>query len=56
MCGRGLFAVRNLEEAADAINEIQGDWENHSRWAREIANDYLDTDRVLSKFLDDLGL
>jgi hypothetical protein len=55
-CGRGLFAVRNLDEAAGAINEIQGDWENHSRWAREIAVDYLDTDRVLSKFLDDLGL
>jgi hypothetical protein len=55
-CGRGLFAVRNVEEAAAAINEIQGDWENHSKWAREIANDYLDTDRVLRKFLDDLGL
>jgi len=55
-CGRGLFAVRTGEQAADAINEIQGNWEHHSQCAREIASEYLDSDKVLKKFLVDLGL
>jgi len=55
-CGRGLFGVRNVEEAAAAINEVQGDWENHSKWSREIACEHLDADKVLKNFLDHLGL
>ena len=55
-CGRGLFAVRNVEEAAEAIAEIQGNYEQHSRWAREIAREYLDAERVLGRFLKEVGL
>jgi hypothetical protein len=53
--GRGLFAVRTPDEAAAAIKEIAGDWDRHSRWAREVATDHLDSRRVLSKLLAEVG-
>jgi hypothetical protein len=55
-CGRGLFAVRTAREAADAIGEISSDYRRHSRWARELAFEYLDTSRVLRDFLVELGI
>ncbi|MBZ5609853.1 MAG: hypothetical protein LAP38_16450 [Acidobacteriia bacterium] len=55
-CGSGLFAVRNVEEAAAAIDSIESDYTRHSRDAREIAVEYLDTRRVLGNFLRELGL
>lgn len=55
-CGRGLFAVRTVDEAAAAIDEINGDYERHSRGARDIAIEYLDAPRVLDSFLGELGL
>jgi hypothetical protein len=41
-CGRGLFAVRTVEEAVAALGEIIADHETHSCGAREIALEYLD--------------
>lgn len=55
-CGRGLFAVRDAEEAAAAIDDIESDYERHSRAAREIAVEYLDASHVLGRFLRELGL
>ncbi len=55
-CGDGLFAVRTVEEAAAALEEINRDHERHSRAARELAAEYLDTSNVLGKFLGELGL
>jgi hypothetical protein len=55
-CGRGLFAVRNVQEAATAIREIQGNYERHSRWAREVAREHLEATRVLAGFLKDIGI
>ena len=55
-CGEGLFAVHDAEEAAAALEEIQGAYERHSRRAREIAAEYLSTTKVLGKFLRELGL
>jgi hypothetical protein len=55
-CGQGLFAVRCAEEAAAAIEEIVGNYERHSRVAREIACDYLNADNVLGQFLGDIGV
>lgn len=55
-CGRGLFAVRTVEQAADAINEIEGDYKSHSRWAREIAAEYLDASTILGGLLKNLGI
>lgn len=55
-CGEGLFAVRTAEEAAAAINEIHGNYVRHSARAREIASEYLDAPKVLSRFLSELGI
>ena len=55
-CGRGLFAVRNEEEAAAALDDINTDYERHSRWAREIAREYLDAERVMRSVLNGIGL
>jgi hypothetical protein len=55
-CGRGLFAVRNVEEAAAAIEEICVNYDAHARAAREIASDYLDATRVAARMLREVGL
>ena len=54
-CGVGLFAVKNVEEAVAAINEIENNWHKHSRAAREIAMDCLDVKVVLKKMLNELS-
>jgi hypothetical protein len=55
-CGRGLFAVHTAEEAAAAVNEIEGDYARHSRWARDIARECIDAQHVLRRFLRELGI
>lgn len=54
--GEGLFAVRNVEEARLAIEIIESDYSKHSRKAREIAIEFLEAKKIMSKFLTDLGL
>ena len=53
--GEGLFSVKDLDEAASAIDEIRRDPRRHARAARRIAESYLDTDVVLRRFLRELG-
>ncbi len=55
-CGRGLFAVSTLEEAAGAIEAIRGDYHRQSAWARELAREHLDARVVLGRLLRDLGI
>ncbi len=55
-CGRGLFAVRTVAEAAAAIESIENDYQLHSTSAREIAVGILSSNTVLSRFLRDVGL
>lgn len=55
-CGEGLFAVATVADAAAAIDTIQGDYALHSRRAKEIAYEHLSTDRVLPRFLGEIGL
>jgi len=55
-CGEGLFAVRTVEEAAAAIEEIERDYARHSKSARAIAEEYLSATKVLAKLLDELGI
>ena len=50
--GEGLFAVRNVDEAAAAIDAIESDPGRHMRAAREIACEHLDAPKVLRSFLD----
>jgi hypothetical protein len=55
-CGRGLFAVRSIDEAAAALEEIHGDYARHSAWAREVAREHLDARVVLGRLLSDLDI
>ncbi len=55
-CGEGLFAVRNAEEAAAAIEAIAGNYARHSHAARSLAREYLDASVVLGRFLTELGI
>jgi hypothetical protein len=55
-CGQGLFSVRTAAEAAAALNEINADYERHSKCARAIALEYLAASKVLGRFLSELGI
>lgn len=55
-CGKGLFAVNTAEEAATAIDEISANYKRHAGWAREIAVEYLAAQKVLGRFLEELGI
>lgn len=53
--GRGVLAFNTIDEAMAGVQEINRDYQRHCRWAREIAHDYFDSDRVLSQLLDNVG-
>jgi hypothetical protein len=52
--GEGLLAFSTVEAAAAAIDEVERDWERHSRAARALAAEHLDSDRVLARLIDGL--
>jgi hypothetical protein len=54
--GEGLFAVNSAEEAAEAIHRVRADYAHHSGAARELAREYLDSDVVLRRLLDQTGI
>jgi len=49
--GRGLFAFRTLEDILYAIEEINGSYEQHSQAARQIAEEFFDSRKVVGKLL-----
>ena len=51
-CGRGLLAFKKMDEAIAAIEEINGNYEQHCRWAREIAEEYFDYKKILPNLLE----
>lgn len=53
-CGDGLVTFTTLDEAAAGVERIAADHARHCRIAREIAEACFDSDRVLTKFLDDV--
>jgi GT2 family glycosyltransferase len=54
--GKGLFAFRDLDEAAAAVDEVRSNPALHQRAAREIAAEHFSAPVVLRDFLDRLGL
>ena len=54
--GEGLVTFNNLSEAVDGANRIAASYDSHARSARQLAEEYFDSDRVLGTFLDDLGV
>jgi len=55
-CGKGLFAVKTVEEAAAAIEEVVGNYKKHSEAAYGIALEHLDARKVLGTFLNEIGM
>ena len=53
--GQGLLTFATVEEAAAGVEAINGDYARQAKAAREIAVEYFDSDKVLSRLLSDLG-
>lgn len=53
--GEGLFAFATVEEAADAILEVEADWDRHAKAAAAIAREHFDAPAVLGPVLDAVG-
>jgi hypothetical protein len=54
--GEGLIPFRTLDEAARGADRIARDHPAHCRAAREIAEEYFDSDHVLAGFLEEVGV
>lgn len=54
--GKGLVAFRTLEEAATGVERLVSEYETHSRYARELAERYFDSDKVLAHFVSRVGI
>ncbi|HEX5593776.1 MAG TPA: hypothetical protein VFX35_10560 [Solirubrobacterales bacterium] len=53
--GEGLIAFDDLEGARAGVEAVRGDWERHSRAAREIAAEHFDARRVLRRLLEEVA-
>jgi hypothetical protein len=54
--GDGLLTFRTLDEAIQGVERIAGNYEHHCRAARAVAEEYFDSDKVLGRLLDDVGI
>ena len=54
--GEGLIVFSTLDEAAAGVEEIRRNYDRHSKAAREIAEEYFDSDKVLTRLLENLGV
>lgn len=50
--GEGILSFSTVEEASSAIANLVADPERHARAAREIAEEYFASDKVLAKLID----
>jgi hypothetical protein len=53
--GRGLVTFSTLDEAVAGVESIVADHSGHSAAARALAEEYFDSDRVLTRLADRLG-
>ncbi|MBM3504855.1 MAG: hypothetical protein FJX65_13395 [Alphaproteobacteria bacterium] len=54
--GRGLFCYRDWDGIFAALDAIEGDYRSHCRWAREIAEAYFDSDKLLRDMMEQAGV
>jgi hypothetical protein len=54
--GRGLLAFRTLDEAVAGADDIVDRYEEHASAAREIAERHFDSDLVLARFCEQVGI
>lgn len=53
--GKGLISFTSIESAAEAVNEVSGNYKPHSRTAKDIAHEYFDSMKVLSDLVNQLN-
>jgi formate-dependent phosphoribosylglycinamide formyltransferase (GAR transformylase) len=53
--GQGLLSFTTVAEAVEATSQIASDYATHSRAARVIAEEFFDSDKVLTKLLKTVG-
>jgi hypothetical protein len=54
--GEGLFCFETCDDVIEAIDTMNSDYAGHSRAARTIAEEYFDSDKVLSELLKQIGV
>jgi hypothetical protein len=54
--GKGLLAFGTMQDAVAGAESIRADHTSHAVAARQMAEEYFDSDRVLSRFLEECGL
>src|SRR5262249_4441597 len=54
--GEGLFSFTTCDEVLSAIEVINSDYRRQSRAARDIAQEYFDSDKVLTRLLQEVGV
>lgn len=52
--GEGVLTFSNMDKAVEAINKVEADYQTHALAAREIAEQYFDSDRVLARLIDEV--
>jgi hypothetical protein len=53
--GRGLLTFSDLDEAVEGVESICSDYRSHAQAARGLAEEYFDSDRVLTRMLAQAG-
>jgi hypothetical protein len=53
--GEGLFAFETIEDVLAGIDSLNRDYTRHAKAARAIAEEFLDSDRVLTRLLEQIG-
>jgi hypothetical protein len=54
--GEGLLAYRTLDDAVAGAHALAGDYESHATAARAFAETFFDSDEVLGRMLDEVGV
>jgi hypothetical protein len=55
-CNKGLLTFKCLEEAVSGVQQISNDYVSHARAARDMAQEYFDSNKVLSQLLKNVGV
>jgi branched-subunit amino acid aminotransferase/4-amino-4-deoxychorismate lyase len=50
--GEGILLFNTIEEAADAILEVEANYHRHTEAAREIGKEHFDSKKVLTQLIE----
>jgi hypothetical protein len=54
--GAGLLAFETLDQAVEGVAALRKDYQRHAQAARNIAEEYFDSDKVLRRLLQSIGV